>query len=67
MAYDKVRTLSRELPADIEEFAKVAAMTVREALVLEVCCTSGPLSDVGFITELEQAFGRQLGPQLCSQ
>ena len=46
---------------------KVAALAVREALVLEVCYAAGTLSDVGFESEMEQAFRRQLGPQLRSQ
>ena len=33
-------------------------------LVLQICCSAGSLSDVGFESALEQAFGRQLGPEL---
>ena len=46
---------------------EVAVLAVREALVLEICYAAGTLSDVGFESAMEQAFRRQLGPELRSQ
>ena len=36
-------------------------------LVLEITCNAGSMSDIGFESALEQAFERQLGPELRSQ
>ena len=66
-AYDKAREVRKDCPAKLEELGKNAALVVREVLVLQICCTAGSLSDVGFESALEQAFGRQLGPELRSQ
>ena len=46
---------------------KVAALAVREALVLEVCYAAGTLSDIRFESAMDQAFRRHLGPKLRSQ
>ena len=42
-------------------------MLVRELLMLEICCSHGILSDIGFERSLELAFGMAVGPQLRSQ
>jgi hypothetical protein len=66
-AYDDIRATREDHPQDCEEAGKIAALAVREALVLEICCTAGSLSDTGFVAALEHAFGRPLGPELRSQ
>ena len=66
-AYDKAREVRKDCPPKLEEVGKNAALVVREVLVLCICCSAGSLSDVGFESALEQAFGRQLGPELRSQ
>ena len=66
-AYDKAREVRKDCPPEFEELGKNAALVVREVLVLQICCTAGSLSDVGFESALQQAFGRQLGPELLSQ
>jgi len=66
-AYDDIRAMCKDLPLDCEETGKVAALAVREALVLQICCTAGSLRDVGFKYALEQAFGRQPRPEVRSQ
>ena len=54
-AYDIVRALWMDLPVACEGTGRFAALAVREALVLEICCTSGSLSDLGFLAAPEQA------------
>ena len=66
-AYDKAREVRKDCPPKLEELGKNAALVVREVLVLQICCSAGSLTDVAFETALEQAFGRQLGPELRSQ
>ena len=66
-AYDKAREVRNDCPPKLEELGKNAALVVREVLVLQICCSAGSLSDVGFESALEQAFGRQLGSELRSQ
>ena len=66
-AYDNAREVRKDCPSNLEEVGKNAALVVREVLVLQICCSAGSLSDVGFESALEQAFRRQLGPELRSQ
>jgi hypothetical protein len=74
-AYDKAREVRQSCGHDcppgpakeLEELGKAAALVVREVLVLEICCRAGSLSDVAFEAALEQAFQRQLLPELRSQ
>ena len=66
-AYDNIRAMRRDLPFDCEETGKVAWLAVREALVLQICCTAGLLSAVEFERELGQAFGRTPRPEVRSQ
>jgi len=54
----------RHCIADCEETGQVALLAVREALVLQICCTAGSLSAVQFEFELEQAFGRKHRPDI---
>ena len=54
-AYDIVWAPWMDLPVACVETGKFAALAVREALVLGICCTSGSLSDLGFLAALEQA------------
>ena len=69
-AYDKAREVRKICPPKLEEVGKNAALVVREVLVLCICCSAGCLSDAGFESALEQAFGgrrRPLSPELRSQ
>ena len=50
-----------------EQLCKDAAMAMCEVLVLEIYCTRGSMSDIGFESALEHAFGRPLAPELRSQ
>ena len=50
-----------------EELGKFACLAVREVLVLTICLTIGPMSDLQFEQAIEGAFGRPLGPELRSQ
>ena len=66
-ACDLAREVRKECREKLEEPCKNAALVVREVLVLQICCSAGSPSGVGFEFALEQAFGRQLGPELRSQ
>ena len=41
-----------------EQLCKDAAMAMCEVLVLEIYCTRGSMSDIGFESALEHAFGK---------
>ena len=57
----EVRNFAKALNApDCEQLSKIAALTVREALVLQICCLKGSTSDVAFEYALEKAFQRTL-------
>ena len=66
-AYDLVREVRKGCAPHDEDIVKFAALAVREALVLQICCTRGSMSDIGFESALEHAFQRQLGDELRSQ
>jgi hypothetical protein len=61
------RGLRGERYADCEETGRVALLAVREALVLQICCTAGSLSAREFEFELGQAFGRRHRPEVRSR
>ena len=50
-----------------EELGKFACLAVREVLVLTICLTTGPKTDLRFEQAIEGAFGRPLGPELRSE
>ena len=67
-AYDKAREVRKDcLPPQLEELGKNVLKAVREVLVLLICCGAGKLSEVGFRSALEQAFGRMLDIEHISQ
>ena len=66
-AYDLVRDVRKVCDPGCEELGKFAALAVREVLVLQICCPADSMSDVGFESALEDAFQRQLSPELRSQ
>ena len=66
-AYDFVREIRKSCRFACEAPAKVAALAVRETLILHICCSVGTMTDIGFENALETAFGRRLGPELRSQ
>ena len=66
-AYDFVREIRKSCSGACEAPAKLAALVVRETLILHLCCSGGTMTDIGFENALETAFGRKLGPELRSQ
>ena len=66
-AYDFVREIRKGCGITCEELGKFAALAVRDTLVLHICCSVGSMSDIGFDSALENAFERQLSPELRSQ
>ena len=66
-AYDFVREIRKSCSGACEAPAKLAALVVRETLILHLCCSGGIMTDIGFENALETAFGRKLGPELRSQ
>ncbi len=50
-----------------EELGKFACLAVREVVVLTICLTIGPMTDLRFERAIEGAFCRPLGPELRSQ
>ena len=66
-AYDCVRKIRKGCSPACQDLAKFAVLAVRETLILQICCSVGTMSDIGFECTLETAFGRRLGPELRSQ
>ena len=66
-AYDFVREIRKGCGPICEDLGKFAALAVRDTLVLHICCSVGSMSDIGFDSALENAFERQLSPELRSQ
>ena len=59
-AYDEVRAASRSCSTLDEDFVRVAAVPVRDAVVLSCMCLSGYRDRDAFAAALQDAFGRQL-------
>ena len=74
-AYDKAWAVRKDCSQEsqqgrVEAVGRSTALVVRELLVLCICLHGGSLSNVGFESALEQAFGGRrspLSPQLRSQ
>ena len=66
-AYDFVQEIRKACSPSCQSLAKFAALAVRETLILQMCCSVGTMTDIGFEHALETAFGRQLGPEMRSQ
>jgi hypothetical protein len=66
-AYDFVREIRKACSPSCQDVAKFAALAVRETLILQICCSVGTMTDIGFENALETAFSRQLGPEMRSQ
>ena len=66
-AYELVLAVKKSCPLPCAELCRLAALRVRETLVLELCCTTGAMSDIGFAHALEHSFGRPLETLVHSQ
>ena len=66
-AYDLAREVRQACAPSWEVLLKFAALAARVVVVLSLCGARGSMSDIGFESALEEAFERQLGPELRSQ